>query len=393
MSLGDKICLVAVVGIMWSSYNYIQHKQEQAEAQARLRSADSLRREERLHERQNVLVMGVDQLVEVDNGQRTDTMFVMMFDPKRRVCSLLNVPRDTRVQVANRNGRVIYDKINAAYTYGGTKNAMQAVEEFLGVQIDNYLMIDVSGFKRVVDAIGGVDLYVEKDMKYDDFKQGLHIDLKAGQQHLDGEQAMGYVRYRKEYGDIGRIRRQQRFLWAVQKKIVSGQMLMKIPGLTKELMSMVRTNLSPTDILPMARTLYDMIRENSFHMSVVPGRAEYMYDIGYWTPYVYEMRKMVADLQGVPFEGRLQEAAEILDAEYGKTVEEGRAWQQQHDLEAWEAKHRPAEEVKLLPQADSGAETAVEERTETKVSEENTKQPEEKKEKHKHHSKRKKNKK
>lgn len=326
LSIGDKICTVAVILILVMSYFYIRGQQEINER----RSADTLKREERLSVRKNVVVLGVDQLMEEDEGQRSDTLFVVMFDPERRQCSLLNVPRDTRVQMLV-NERPNYDKINAAFAYGGVKNTMGVLEDFLGIRIDHYLMIDVSGFKRLVDAIGGVDLYVDMDMKYDDFKQGLHINLKAGQQHLNGEQAMQYVRYRKEYGDIGRIRRQQRFLWAVQQKIVSGQMLMKIPGLTNELINMIKTNLPLSDMLPMARTLYDMVKENSFRMSVVPGTSEYLYDISYWTPHIMETRKMVADLQGVPFDGRLLEAAQNLDAIYGESVARGRKWQEEHD--------------------------------------------------------------
>lgn len=333
MSIGDKACSLAVIFILVMSYFYIQDKQAVELAEAQQKGADSLTREERLNVRMNVLVLGVDQLIETDdNGQRSDTMFIMMFDPEQGTCSLLNVPRDTRVQMEI-NGHPDYFKINAAYTFGGVKNTMKVVEEFLGIRLDKYLLIDVNGFKRVVDAIGGVDLYVDRDMKYDDFKQGLHIDLKAGQQHLDGEHAMQYVRYRREYGDISRIRRQQRFLWAVQQKIVSGQMLMRIPGLTKELMSMVRTNLSLTEMLPMARTLYDMVQNHSFRMSVVPGTAEYLYDVAYWTPHVMETRQMVADLNGVPFEGKLVEAATLLSEIYTDSVHRGREWQRQHDEE------------------------------------------------------------
>lgn len=162
MCVGDKVCSLAVIFILVMSYFYIQDKQvkQAAElAEAQQKSADSLTREERLNVRMNVLVLGVDQLIEgEDNGQRSDTMFIMMFDPEQRKCSLLNVPRDTRVQMEI-NGQPDYFKINAAYTFGGVKNTMKVVEEFLGIRVDKYLLIDVNGFKRVVDAIGGVAPY------------------------------------------------------------------------------------------------------------------------------------------------------------------------------------------------------------------------------------------
>ncbi len=323
---GDRVAALAVVFVLVMSYFYIQER----EAIKAKRSADNLKREERLSVKKNVVVLGVDQLMETGGGQRSDTLFIMMFDPEKHQCSLLNVPRDTRVQMEI-EGKPDFRKVNDAYNSGGIRLTMSTLEEFLGLRIDHYLIIDVSGFKRVVDAIGGVDLYVDRDMDYDDFKQGLHIHLKAGQQHLDGERAMQYVRFRREYGDIGRIRRQQRFLWAVQRKLVSGQMLFKIPGLTRELVSMVETNLSISDILPMVRTLRDMVQENAFHMSYIPGTAEYLYDIGYWTPHVVDTRRQMAELQGVPFEGKLLESANRLAEIYNASVAKGREWQAEHD--------------------------------------------------------------
>mgnify|MGYP003292172392 CR=1 FL=1 len=347
ISFGDRMAALAVVFILVMSYFYVQ-EQEAIKAK---RSADNLKREERLSVKKNVVVLGVDQLMEAGDGQRSDTLFVVMFDPEKRQCSLLNVPRDTRVQMEI-EGKPDFRKVNDAYTQGGIRLTMSTLEEFLGLRIDHYLIIDVSGFKRVVDAIGGGGLYVDRGMDYDDFKQGLHIHLKAGQQHLDGERAMQYVRFRREYGDIGRIRRQQRFLWAVQRKLVSGQMLFKIPGLTKELVSMVKTNLSISDIFPMVRTLRDMVQENAFRMSYIPGTAEYLYDIGYWTPHVVDTRRQMAELQGVPFEGKLAESANKLAEVYNASVAKGREWQAEHDALEEQKKLQEqnllmAEEIKL----------------------------------------------
>ena len=84
-------------------------------------------------------------------------------------------------------------------------------KNFLGIRINNYVMIDFKGFKGLVDAIGGVDIEVEKPMSYYDEWDGFTIDLAPGMQHMDGDKAIQYVRYRDEEGDIGRIRRQQKF--------------------------------------------------------------------------------------------------------------------------------------------------------------------------------------
>ena len=151
---------------------------------------DSLTRADRLALKKNIVVMGVDER-DTDAG-RSDTLFVVMLDPKNNNVSLLSIPRDTMVRVPGRG----WDKINHAFAYGGHKLTQQTVEEFLGIQINNYVVVDFSGFKDLVNAIGGIDINVEKDMYYEDPYDNLVIDLQQGRQHLDGEKAIQYVRYR-----------------------------------------------------------------------------------------------------------------------------------------------------------------------------------------------------
>ena len=95
---------------------------------------------------------------------------------------------------------------------------------------------------------------------YDDWDDFL-IDLPAGQQHLDGKKAIQYVRYRDEEGDIGRIKRQQKFMMAVYEKIASAQILTKMPGLVSEIMKMVKTDLPVSDMLAMGGALHGMMKE------------------------------------------------------------------------------------------------------------------------------------
>lgn len=106
-----------------------------------------------------------------------------MFDPKSKNVSLLSIPRDTRVRIPGHG----WDKINHAYAFGGHKLTQQTTEELLGIQVNNYVMVDFSGFESLVDAIGGIDIDVEKDMYYYDDWDDFLIDLPAGQQHLDGK--------------------------------------------------------------------------------------------------------------------------------------------------------------------------------------------------------------
>ena len=180
---------------------------------------DSLTRADRLALKTNIVVMGVDERDE-DAG-RSDTLFVVMLDPKSNNISLLSIPRDTMVRIPERG----WDKANHAFAFGGHKLTQQTVEEFLGIQINNYVVVDFKGFKGLVDAIGGIDINVEKDMYYEDPYDNLVIDLQRGRQHLDGAKAIQYVRYRDEEGDIGRIKRQQHFMAAIYEKITSTEIL------------------------------------------------------------------------------------------------------------------------------------------------------------------------
>ena len=155
-----------------------------------------------------IMIMGVDE--RSDDVGRSDTLMVATIDPQKNEASLLSIPRDTRVAIP-KNG---YDKINAAYAYGGEKLTQRTVEDFLGIRMDHYVIINTHAFQKIIDAIGGIDIDVEKRMYYEDpwdDDGGLVIDLRPGRQHMDGKTAVTYVRYRDEEGDIGRVKRQQKF--------------------------------------------------------------------------------------------------------------------------------------------------------------------------------------
>ena len=136
-----------------------------------------------------------------------DVMLLMKFDPETKKVTMLSVPRDTRTEIEGHGIR----KINAANVEGGPALTAKTVSNVLGgVGIDRYIRINVLGVGKLIDALGGVTVYVPKDMKYQDDSQHLYINLKAGKQHLNGDQALQLLRYRHdELGDIGRIQRQQ----------------------------------------------------------------------------------------------------------------------------------------------------------------------------------------
>lgn len=142
-----------------------------------------------------------------------DTMLLVRFDPENKRMSVLSIPRDTKTSIKDHGVR----KINEANYLGGPALTAETVSDLLeGVPIDRYVRINVQGVEKLIDALGGVTVYVPKDMKYTDHSQHLYIDLKKGKQHLNGEQAVQFLRFRHdEFGDIGRVQRQQMLMRSV----------------------------------------------------------------------------------------------------------------------------------------------------------------------------------
>ena len=156
----------------------------------------------------SVLVVGKDKA-----SSLADVIMLVSFDRSNdRVC-VLQVPRDTYAEYGNS----AYYKINGALKTLGADGMCVFFEESFGIHLDGYVSLDLEGFRNAVDAVGGVDITVEKDMKYSDPAQGLYINLKKGRQKLDGKQAEMLVRYRSGYarGDLDRLDTQKRFLAAL----------------------------------------------------------------------------------------------------------------------------------------------------------------------------------
>ena len=249
------------------------------------------------NERVNIMLMGVDERNE-DVG-RSDTLMVASLDANQDTVSLLSIPRDTRVKI-KRHG---YDKINAAYAYGGESLSKSTVESFLGIDINHYVIVNTNSFSKMIDAIGGVDIDVEKRMFYEDpwdDNGGLVIDLKPGLQHMDGDTAITYVRYRDEEGDAGRVRRQQRFMRACFEKLSDPSMVMKLPEIIKEARNAIRTDLSISEMIEIART-FKTADENKegLKTGIVPGRWAYINGVSYLLPNIERLEKIVTDNLGI----------------------------------------------------------------------------------------------
>ena len=267
-------------------------------------------------DKSTIMIMGIDE--RDDDVGRSDTLMIASLDPKKNQASLLSVPRDTRVKIKGHG----FDKINAAYAYGHEQLSQNTVENLLGVNIDHYIIINSKSFKKIIDAIGGIDINVPKRMHYEDpwdDDGGLVIDFQPGMQHMDGAKAITYVRYRDEEGDLGRIRRQQDFMKACMDKLVSPSIIPQLPTVIKEVIGSIKTDLSLRQLLEFAGTLKES-KNNGLKTDMVPGRPLYIDGISYWIPDLNKLRNTVAETLGVSMSSKYKTRMEDDIREYEKSI-------------------------------------------------------------------------
>ena len=270
----------------------------------------------KVKDKTTIMIMGVDE--RDDDVGRSDTLMIATIDPKKDQAALLSIPRDTRVKIKGHG----YDKINAAYAYGGHKLTESTVEGLLGVDVEHYIMINTKSFQKIIDAIGGIDIDVEKRMYYEDpwdDDGGLVINLRPGMQHMDGKTAMTYVRFRDEEGDIGRIKRQQKFMKACMDKIVSPSIIPKLPAVISEVMDSIKTDLSMRQLLEFAGTLKSA-QKNGLKTEMVPGRPLYINGVSYWIPNISELRTTIAETLGIPMNAAIRKRLDSIASEYENSI-------------------------------------------------------------------------
>ncbi|MGB0561256.1 MAG: LCP family protein [Spirulinaceae cyanobacterium] len=245
--------------------------------------------------------LGYHGLVDSFDGL-ADTMLLIRFDPDRFKLSVMSIPRDTRVQVPGYGVM----KLNAANHHGGAALTARALSDLLnGIAIDRYVRINVQGVEQMIDALGGVEVYVPKDMKYTDHSQHLYIDLKAGQQRLNGEQAVQFLRFRQDrYGDIGRVQRQQVLMRAVVEQTLRPQTLLKIPKLFQVIQESIDTNLSVEEVAALAGFAANTERED-VQMLMLPGdfNGTGTTGVSYWLPNSQGIQTMLAQHFNYGFPG------------------------------------------------------------------------------------------
>lgn len=216
-------------------------------------------------ERVNILILGIDQRPGEKGPWRTDTMMVVSVDPVSQSAGLLSIPRDLWVEIPGYG----MERINTAYVMGdlnkypggGPALAKKTVQYNLGEPIHYYLRVNFVAFQQIVDLIGGVDLYVEREINdpfYPDMNYGYDpLRIPAGWQHMDGALALKYARTRHAGSDFDRMHRQQQVILAVRDKVMNLGLLPKLlpraPEIARTLGGSIQTDLTLDQLVRLAQ--------------------------------------------------------------------------------------------------------------------------------------------
>ncbi len=223
------------------------------------------------------LVLGRDTV-----GLNTDIIMLASFDVTNESISVMQIPRDTYVEVEGSP-----HKINAVYSImhsraynnkekdiedAAMREMMEQFEYDLNICIDNYALINLAGFRNIIDLIGGIPMTVPFNMDYDDPEQGLYIHLRKGYQVLDGKKAEQFVRYRSGYvqADIGRIDAQKLFMTAIIEQLKNNISVSTVTGMISELSKNVKTSLSVSDLIYFAKEFY-LTKNTDINFITFPG--------------------------------------------------------------------------------------------------------------------------
>ncbi len=232
--------------------------------------------------KQNILLLGVDSNgADTDEwvGTRTDTIVLLNIDPKSKSLNAISIPRDSKVYLPKDAG---IQKINAAHAIGGIDMTIKTIEDTLGVKIDRYIMVHEEAVKKIVEALGGIDIYVEKNMHYNDYAGNLHINLSKGDRHLDADEVIGYLRFRHDaMGDIGRTQRQQWFLRGLLKDLQRPQTIAKIPQILSIAKEYVKTDMSLYEMSQYAALAKHFDIDN-IEIATLPGAPNKKGYTSYW---------------------------------------------------------------------------------------------------------------
>lgn len=204
-----------------------------------------------------VLLAGLDHVPEKAGEEpphRSDSVMVAATDFDTKQIRILSIPRDSWIEQYQDDVAQGRDKLAHTYTYGGVARTQNTVEHLLGQDTDFYVTIKFEGLARLIDAIGGLEIDVEKNMNYDDRRGNLHIHFKKGLQHMNGEQVVQYARFRHDaMSDIARMGRQQKVMQLLLEQLMRPENMARLPQIAKLLLECVDTNLTSDQLLALAQ--------------------------------------------------------------------------------------------------------------------------------------------
>lgn len=234
----------------------------------------------------NILILGLDDGNE--GFQNADTILVLSFSNDTGKSRLISIPRDTWVTADSAEGR-----IGTFYGLGGASFMVRHVAALLGISIHQYITIDMNTFADLIDVLGGVDIYVEENMDYEDPESGLEIHLGQGYQHLDGYEAQKYLRFRGEsLGDVGRVQRQQKFIRSLYAKVLQLETIPKLPAIAEIFQNRMETSAEIFDSAHLANVLRKMSSDLPVTI-MLPGAEN---DENAFIPDIEEIDKMISEL-------------------------------------------------------------------------------------------------
>ena len=256
------LVLALLLAALLGSVHFLVARQPQAEEALGARKAGC----------STILIAGTDE-----GGYRTDTMMLFSVNRATGSMSLVSIPRDTLIYC-----EYSVPKINSAYGWAsggeaGMEQLLMRVGEIIGFQPDGYVLVDLSVFEQLVDTMGGVTFNVPVDMHYSDPSQNLTIDLSAGEQHLNGEQAMQVVRFRSGYAmqDLGRVETQRAFLSAAIKQWTSFKGLVHLPAALKLVSDASKTSLTTRELIWLCESAL-LCSRGEIQTRTLPGQASYI---------------------------------------------------------------------------------------------------------------------
>ncbi|WP_307336963.1 LCP family protein [Caldalkalibacillus uzonensis] len=237
-----------------------------------------------------LLLLGVDN----EGGRlegRSDVIMLAVIDPNQDQINLLSIPRDTYTYFPTQ-GR--YDKINHAYAFG-INTAIKTIEHFVAVPIDYYVALNFDAFRDFVDLIGGVKIDAERDMFHQNSR--VTIDIRQGEQFLNGEEALFYVRFRRDAeGDFGRMRRQQQMVRALLDQTLN----LRTVGNANQILSIigenVRTDIPFSQLIKLIQQFSNITGDNVKSMTV-NGEGERIDGISYVIVSEEEQRRVQQEMR------------------------------------------------------------------------------------------------